>query len=152
WHLALLACLVVLAREGGRAWLWFDIPVLVFASWDGPFGIFLLSVAAVSLCVRKTSSARTQLAAVVHGAILQLVTMVVSTSRAMGSTGASFTRFKVIFGGQIVLGSLIGTGGLVELTRVRWVSLATLLATIVGILFLAYAATRGPLELKLFIF
>jgi hypothetical protein len=69
----------------------------------------------------------------------------------LGDTGASLAGFKIIFGGQVVLGSLIGTRGLVGLTHLTGVSFYTLLAAIVGMLFLAYATVRGPVELKLFV-
>jgi hypothetical protein len=151
WHLALLACLVLLAKPGSRSWLFFDVPVLVLATLDGPLGFFLIPVAAAVAWTRRDLRSRALLAVLMPGAIIQAVTVALSRSRVMGDTGASLAGFKIIFGGQVVLGSLIGTRGLVGLTHLPGVSTYTLLAAIIGMLFLAYATVRGPFELKLFV-
>jgi hypothetical protein len=153
WHLALLALLVMLAPfETSRLWRLTDFPALFFVSLDGPLGILLVPVGAVLLWKRKDARSVQALAVLLPGVILQTLTMLLTRSRHLGSTGANVTRLVSILGRQVFLGSLLGMSTLVDLTKsVHSLFFFEAMAAVAGLAILFYALRNGPLELKLFI-
>lgn len=155
WHLALLACMVLLARPTNeRRWQVFDGLVLVLISIESPIGVLLLPVAAALWWIRRSRISAIALAFLFPGAVIQVLTVLLSHSRQAAANGASMTGLITILGGQIFLPSLLGRETLVSLVAghpQHSLLIAESIATIVGLALLLYAVRRGPTELKLFV-
>jgi len=92
------------------------------------------------------------LAALVPGAVLQLLVLFVAAPRRPAPNGATFDRLTHILGGQVFLSSLFGVRTLIQLfSHVRLLFITDVFAVLVGLAILAYALRYGPSELKLFI-
>jgi hypothetical protein len=153
WHLALLACLVLLAEPAeSLGWWIFDVVTLVLISVDGPMGILLLPVAAALWWKRPGRSAQGLCFALIPGAILQAAIIMTSKAqRSAAPNGANLTGFMHIVARQIILSSLLGVKRELHIfMRVPFAG--EVLITIAGLLAMLYAVWRGPIELKLFIF
>jgi hypothetical protein len=153
WHLALLACLLLLARPpGSRGWRIFEGMVLVLISLDGPIGIVLVPLAAVLWWKRRHNWQAISLALLVPGAVIQAVSVLLNWhSRQVAPNGATFARLISILGRQVFLSSLLGLKTQAWLIRLPRVHLVETIATAIGIALLTYALRYGPTELKLFI-
>ena len=153
WHLALLACLLLLARPAS-AWGWrvFEWTVLVLISVDGPMGIVLVPVAWVLWWKRRDRWQLTSLVLLVPGAVIQALSVLLTWhTRQTGPNGAAFSRFASILGRQVFLSSLLGLKTQSWLIRLNTVHLVEAIATAAGLLLLLYVLRCGPMELKLFI-
>lgn len=165
WHLALLACLLVLARPA-RSWGWrlFDAIVLVLISLDGPLGIVLLPVSVVLWWKRRHIGPALSAGLLVPGAVIQALTVLLNRHARQlahvnslgqtilngGATGASVTRFVNIVGRQIFLSSLLGLNTQKWLLHVHALNLAGIIAAAIGLAVLIYGFAYAPIELKLF--
>jgi hypothetical protein len=153
WHLALAGCLVLLGcQESSRAWKIFDFLVLTLLVLDGPLGIVLIPVVLFLRWFRKDSRYNLALAALIPGAVLQLLVLFIAAPRRPAPNGATLARLINILGGQIFLSSLFGLRTLIQLFgHVRPLLIIDFLAMLVGLAILFYALWRGPIELRLFI-
>jgi len=154
WHLALLACLLLLAEPTrDRKWRFFDAVVLVLISLEGPMGILFVPLAAVLWWMRQDSWGRISLALLAPGAVVQAVTVLLSHTRQSAPNGASISRLTSILGRQVFLSSLLGKETVLHivLAHYRHSSFFEMIATTVGLAFLLYALRCAPTELKLFI-
>ena len=154
WHLALVACMVVLATPS-RCLLWrvFDIGVTLLSALSGPFSLLLAPVAAMLWWLRRGKWLFVLLLCLITGAVVQgtVVLQTALTARSQTSLGATPELFAKIVGGQVFLAALIGQKGY---AWIRSDSLAyTLLAVLVasaGIAAFLYCLRNAPLELGLF--
>jgi hypothetical protein len=153
WHLALLACLVLLAQPAiGWGWRIFDAVVLVLISLDGPTGLVLLPMAAAVWWQRRNSLARTNVALLVPGAILQLFSIFMTWySRLVAPIGATPARLIIILGRQIFIPLLLGLKTTSRFLRGDTPHTVEVIATILGGALLLYALRYSPVLLKLFI-
>lgn len=153
WHLALGGCLVLLSRQESRhAWQVFDFLALALVVLDGPLGIVLIPVAFFLRWLRKDSRYNLALAALIPGAVLQLLVLFIASPRRPAPNGATVARLINILGGQIFLSSLLGVRTLIQLFgHVRSLPIIDFFAMLVGLAILCYALCRGPAELRLFI-
>ena len=155
WHLALVGCLVLLAKPGGTAaWRVFDCMVLASLALAGPLGILLVPVAVVLRWTSKDQSYNLFLGALIPGAVLQALLILFSGSRPSPTNGATFQQLAGILGGQLFLSSIFG---LKEFVRLYYVgnpvllSFLELVALALGVPVMTYAVLYGPVRLKLFI-
>ncbi|HTD23478.1 MAG TPA: hypothetical protein VK738_12540 [Terriglobales bacterium] len=152
WHLALLACLVVLAEPArSLGWRCFDFVVMVLSALTGPFAIMLLPVAGIAWgWKRRTKGTLILLLTLAAGVLLQVSAFLRtgSAARMQGSLGANPILFAKVLSSQVFLAALIGKNNLPY--RHSYIIYAVLI-TIGGITVLIYALLRARWELKLFI-
>ena len=156
WHLAVLACAVVLSISYQRlAWRVFDVVAVALSALSGPFAIFLLPIIAVKWYFRREGwllvlGGIVVIAGMVQASILFLVNEPVA-SRPLG-TARELLRLLV---GRIFYGLLIGqTGyeGIITNPSTMWLRTGVvLLIGLALVLLLSYALLRGSLELRLFL-
>jgi len=166
WHLALLACLLLLARPArSRAWKVFDATVLVLTSLSSPMGILLVPVAAVLWWKRQNTWSAIGLGLLSPGAVIQVLIVLLhwqgrqaphsnlagETIFNGGANGASFSGFAAIMGRQVFLSSLLGLNTQNWLLHLGDLHTLEAIATAIGLAFLLYGICSGPIELKLFI-
>jgi len=166
WHLALLCCLVLLARPGESwGWLVFDALVVVFTCLSSPLGIPLVPVAAFLWWKRRQPWQALTLGLLVASALIQAGTVVLHLEdRQMGhvnlsgeviviggANGATFSRFVAILGRQVFLSSLLGVMTQVQVVQWESVHVIELIAAAIGLVVLFYALRYGPTALRLFI-
>jgi hypothetical protein len=155
WHLALLACLVLLGEPlNDRRWKVFDVIVLLLISVESPMGILLLFFALALWRVRRNRWTATLCAVLVPGAVLQVIVVLTSHSRQIAANGTSTTRLISILGRQVFLAPLVGTKTVLHFA-LRYSAHTCLflevVATTAGLVVLLYALRHAPVELKLFI-
>jgi len=155
WHLALLACLLLLARPAsGWGWRIFDGIVLVLVSLDSAT-VFVLAPLAVGLWwKRRRMWPGMSFAALVPGLVIQASSVLLSQSRPHGPDGASFARLVSILGRQVCLGSLVGMNTIITLVNdycAHALFYVELIAAVAGVTILLYALRYSPTELRLFI-
>lgn len=113
WHLAVLACMIVLA-EPARAAVWrvVDGFVVALSALSGPFVFPLVFVTGVSWWRRPGRRPTVVLIIVVAGALIQGSAMLgMEATRSPAPLGATPVLFAEIVGAQVVLGSLVGERG-----------------------------------------
>lgn len=155
WHLALLACLVLLGTStNDRKWKVFEVTVLVLMSVESPMGILFLPFAWAVWWMRRNRWAATLCAVTAPGAVLQTIVVLTSHSRQAAVNGASVARLLSIVGRQVFLAPLVGTKSVLHFA-LRYSAHTCLLlegvATAAGVLLLLYTIRHAPVELKLFI-
>ncbi|HVH50214.1 MAG TPA: hypothetical protein VM781_01000, partial [Candidatus Bathyarchaeia archaeon] len=135
----------------GRAWQVFDFLLLAMVVLDGPLGILLILVAAALRWMRKDRRYDPALAALVPGALLQLLILFVAAPRRPAPNGATIGRLIQILGGQVFLCSLFGVRTLIQFSQAQSLFIIDVAALLIGLTVLAYVLRHGPLELKLFL-
>lgn len=152
WHLALLACMVVLAAPS-RLLIWrcFDVGVVVISALSGPFAILLTPIAAIRWWFQRQKWLFLILILLATGALIQCLTLLQQT-RTVSQIGASPKLFFKILAGQVFLSSLFGQTGYERIMPKHslYLPLSVLICG-VGLLVLLYALFKAPLELRLFI-
>jgi len=153
WHLALVACLVLLARPDRRlVWRIFDFLALVFFALGSLMGILLIPVAVLSRWIRKDALYNLSLFALIPGALVQSSILLFTESRRPAPNGATFARLVDIIGGQLFLSSILGVRTPMQLyfhSHFQSLFLFNLIALAVGLPFVFYALRHAPTELKL---
>jgi hypothetical protein len=157
WYLAVLGCLIVLARpEAGRGWRVFDVGGVALSGLSGPFAIFLAPVAGLLWWARRQPWTAVLLGVTLATALIQAASVLLTSTGAgqktlAASTPAFFTVLArqlgyAIFFGQTGLGWIVSPSpGILAATG----AMVTVGAGM--ILLLVFAALEGPLELRLFI-
>jgi hypothetical protein len=166
WHLALLACLLLLARPAtGRDWKVFDASMLVLTSVSTPMGFLLVPFAALVWWKRRDAASIRSLAFLAPGAMIELLTFALTgRSRSVATidphgnaimvgvhNGVSLTRFFTILGRQLFASSLLGLKTqqwLLLVPGVHWIDVT---AALVGLSVFLYALRYASIELKVFI-
>jgi hypothetical protein len=154
WHLALAGFLLLLAPpRPGRAWGIFEVGIWGLSVLDGPLGVFLIPVAGILRWKRRDKQSLAALKVLVPGAVLQILFILLSDSRPTSPNGATIERFTRILGGQIFLSALLGLRTFIQLyfAHVHFLLLVQVVALVIGLSVMAYAACYGPFELKLFL-
>lgn len=152
WHLALLACMVVLAAPS-RLLIWrcFDVGVVLISALSGPFAILLTPIAAIRWWVRRQKWLFSILVILAIGALVQCLALLQQT-RTVAQLGASPKLFFKILAGQVFLSSLFGQNGYEWIMPKHSLYLPlTVLICGISLLALLYALFNAPLELRLFI-
>jgi hypothetical protein len=150
WHLALLACIVVLACAPLKArWRVFDIIVVLLSGFSGPFSVILLPIALIFWWRRRASWRLIVAGAVAVPAIIQLSALLASAeaTRSHATLGATPQLAVQLLAGQVYLGSMLGQSS-VQVHR----SLPVLaLIAVLGTAVLLYCFIKARLEWKLLI-
>ena len=153
WHLAMLACVVVLASPGrSTAWNLFDISAVALSGLTGPTCLLLAPIAAAVWWRRRDHWAAilaivTIASAGIQGASLFFSAPPLETHVPLGPSLMGFLR---LLSWRVTYAALLGqhiTGPLTGLWGDAW----ALLGAAGGLAALTYAIVRGPLELRLLI-
>jgi hypothetical protein len=147
WHLALVACLLLLcAAPGNRAWKVFDTTVFVVCGLTGPFAILLVPIAGLRLWLQRDRSAAWPLCILSCAAAIQAYGLLI-THRDHWPLGASVERLIRILSGQVFLGTILGSNGLGTQNLMPFL----VCVVIAGSLLMAYCFLNAPSEWKLFV-
>ena len=154
WHLALAGCLIVLAKPDSRLlWRIIDVLVLTLFILDGLMSCFLIPIVLYLRYVRKNPHYNLYLIALIPGAFLQAVILLLSNSRRPAPNGATVARLIDILGQQIYFSSVFGLRSSIQLYMEHNASLffnVALVFAAIGVFFFLYAIRFAPIELKLF--
>jgi hypothetical protein len=154
WHLALLACMVILASfPHSKEWKVFDVTILALASVDSPLGIPLIALVVASWWMRREKHAGLQLLALVPGTMIEIIVLLFSQTRGVVSNGANLTRLGSILGGQVFMSSILGVRTTIQFHfgHMRHLLTLELCALLIGLAIVIYALLYAPTELKLFV-
>jgi hypothetical protein len=150
WHLALAACLLVLAEPATTVgWQIFDVAAMTLTSFSSPMGILLVPIAAVLWWKRRSRWSLLTLAALVPGSLLEALTAISSQSRQLPN-GITLERFLGIVGGQVFFSALFGMKTALAYNPNELFPYAVT-AAVIGAAAVIYALVSAPLELKVFI-
>lgn len=153
WHLALLACMVLIAAPDRRIpWRMFDIGVLVLCGLSGPFVVLLLPLAALRWLLMRRRADLEMVAVIAPFAVLQGVTTLATAGadRSGGPLGAGWQPLVRIVANRVVIGGTVGNDQDTGLFTQAWphgLVIASALSVIAVIVF-AVVLWRGPFELK----
>ena len=150
WHLALLACLVVLASvPHGRKWKAFDIGILVLSGLTGPFCLLLFPVAVAMWWFRRANWRLIPIAIVLICGLLQLSVLFGSgfAIRTKAPLGASIRLLIDLIAGHVYLAAILGQSNYTA--GVQFVVLC--LVAVLGTAVILYCLLKGRLELRLFV-
>jgi hypothetical protein len=151
WHLALLACLLVLAETPpNRLWRWFDTTVFVLFGLTGPSCILLLPIACAMLYLRRERARRRPVFILAGGSALQLSALLLTDAvhTRSGPLGASLGALSRIVAGHIYLGTLIGHNGLA--IQLQPLTLACI--AVAGTALFIWWLCQAGVEMRLFAF
>jgi hypothetical protein len=148
WHLALAACLVLVAAPP-RSWLTraFDWVLLLVSGLSGPFCIFLVPVAAAMWWIRphKSRLVAGGITALCAGLQLSVLLQADPAVRASAPLGASLRLFIDLLSSHVFLAAIFGSGNYAA--RVHFVLLVAVAVT--GMIVLCYSIAKAEWELKL---
>ncbi len=150
WHLALLACILVLSAPAlNLGWRIFDISIFLLSGLTGPFCILLLPVALVFWWMRREIRRIVPIVTLAIPAIIQLLALyhTAAATREKVGLGASLSTLVRLVSGQVYLGAFMGETSLA--TRGSMVLLA--LVALCGAGIMIYCFLHAELELKLFL-
>jgi hypothetical protein len=157
WHLAVLACAIVLATPSEKlAWRLFDVAIVALSGLSGPFAIFLLPVVALKWIARRERWSLALGAVAAATALVQAGVILFAEEQAgsrppLGASIASLLRVVV---GRVVYEGLLGQRiyeAIFERPESLWWHPAILAgAALLAAAVVALALARGPLELRLF--
>jgi len=158
WHLAPLACMVLVARPAATlGWRAFDVAALLLTGLSGPMGIFLVPVGVLVWSRRRTRWSIALGTTIAATAAIQVLMLLSFPDPGMGRPplGASLARLARLVSGRIVYGAVVGQTGYAEMVndpssfwlRTDVVFVVALLAALAA----GFAAWRGPFELRLFL-
>lgn len=150
WHLALAACILVLACvPASKAWRIFDLCVIVLSGFSGPFSVLLLPVAIVFWWFRRNRWRLTIICSITITSIIQLSALIQSATatRPRIALGATRSLFVKLLAGQVYLGALLGETSAPTQYSDRILGIAALLGTAITV----YCLIKARLEFKLFV-
>jgi hypothetical protein len=150
WHLALVACLLVLAEvPGSAAGRLFDVAILVLCGLTGPFCILLLPVAVMFLALRKDARRWVSVAILSCALAIQIHALLfIDSARHLSfPLGASMEGFARILAGQVYLGTVLGSNMLGTTAGAPFL----VAIAIAGTLIACYVLFRTGREFRLFL-
>ena len=150
WHLALLACLVVLSSPAATiGWQVFDIAVLLLNGLTGPFCLVLFAVAILFAVLRRSAWRWVQAGVIAIGVAVESFALLRTAVETRSPTmlGATPKLFLVLLSGRVYLAMLAGNLSLQAQQHLSVLIIAFLPCT----LLLAYCLWKGSLELRLFL-
>lgn len=155
WHLALLACMVILAKPNSFwGWRIFDVGIVLLSSLSGPFAILLIPIALLYWWQRRSRQLFSLLGIFMVGALVQGLALFFTASEARTSEASLVTvdLFAKILVGQVFLSSLIGQAAYGRLLSPSLgYNLIVLVGVVLGAIALLYTLLKAPLELRLFV-
>ena len=150
WHLALLACILVLACIPKTVlWRIFDTCVILLSGLSGPFSIVLLPIAIVFWWFRRERWRLVVIGLIAVTSAIQLSALLQSASatRPRVGLGATPELFLKLLGGQVYLAALLGQTSAPTQHSIAFLTIMALLGTTL----VAYCLLRAQLEIKLFV-
>jgi hypothetical protein len=166
WHMALLACLLLLARPATSKFWWvFDAAMLALTSLSTPMGFLLVPLAALMWLKRRNAASARLLAFLTPGTVIEALTFALNShSRQFahinpagqaivigGPNGATFGRFFAIVGRQVFVSALLGMKTQSRMMRWHSIHWIELFATLLGLAVLLYVLRYAATELEVFI-
>ena len=148
WHLALLACILVLACSPlKKRWRALDIAVVLLSGFSGPFGVILFPIALIFWWRRREKWRLIVAGAVAVPAIIQVSALLASAeaTRSHATLGATPKLAIQLLGGQVYLGAMLGQSGLQVNRSPAVLAFIALLGSVV----IAYCFLKARLEWKL---
>ena len=148
WHLALLACILVLACPPRKTrWRVLDIFIILLSGFSGPFVVILLPIALIFWWLRREKWRLIVAGAVAVPAIIQLSALLTSAevTRSHATLGATPKLALQLLAGQVYLGSMLGQSGL----QVHRSTAVLALIAVLGTAVMAYCFLKARLEWKL---
>ncbi len=148
WHLALLACLLMLAcPPSNPKWWLVDITILLVSGLSGPCGVILWPIALIVWLLRRSPWRLTMLATLSAAAAIQAWTLITTAeaTRSHAILGATPKLAVQILAGQIYLGSTLGVASL----QVQRSLTVLVVVAVFGTLLLGYCFIDMPLEWRL---
>ena len=153
WHVALLACMVLMVPDGGRTWRVVDLSILALCGLSGPFIVLLAPLAAYRLWVTRDRLELPRLAVIAPLALLEGVTTLLTAEadRSPGPIGAGLDPLLRIIANRVVIGGSVGNDTDRQFFTNGWPHGLTiaLILTAIGAGVFAAALLRGPLSLKI---
>jgi len=150
WHLALLACMLVLGCVP-RTVLWrtFDFSVILLSGLSGPFSIVMLPIAAIFWWFRRERWRLVVIGILAVTAVIQLSAILhtAAATRPQVGLGAPPGLFLKLLGGQVYLGALIGESG----SPAQKGEVLLAIVAILGTAVVVYCLLKARLEIKLFV-
>jgi hypothetical protein len=147
WHLALVACLLLLASApANRAWKVFDTVIFILCGLTGPFAILLVPVAGLRLWQRREQFMRWPFGILVCATTIQAFVLL-ATQRERWPLGASAELLIRILSGQVFLGAILGSNGLGTLDMMPFL----VCVVIAGSLLTTFCFLKANAEWKLFL-
>jgi len=149
WHLALIACLLVLAASPQtKIWRYFDSAMFGLCGLTGPFCMLLLPIAFAMLYVRRERCRWMPIAilAIASGIQGYALVFVDSAARSPAQLGASPEWLTRLLAGHVYLGTLVGHNSLalqLETSTLRWIAL-------IGTGLFVYWLFKAETEIRLF--
>lgn len=150
WHLALLACMLVLSEvPRGFWWRIFDVCILALSGVSGPFCLMLLPVAIIFWWLRRALWRLVPIAILVGTSAIQLSAIIQNSAatRPKVGLGATPELFVRLLGGQVYLGALLGQHS--APAHRNLIALAVLMVLCSALI--AYCFIKARLEIRLFI-
>lgn len=150
WHLALLACLLVLAAPPST---WnerlFDAAVLLISGLTGPFCIFLVPVAAAGWWIRRRKWSALPLVLTAMCAVIQIAVVYQADPviRSRAPLGASLHLLIEMLSSHVFLAALLGYANY----PARLSLLALTLVAVTGLAVLCYTVAKAKWPFKLLI-
>ncbi len=151
WHLALLACLILLAgKPASTGWKAWDVIAVALMALSGPFCILLLPIAALQF-LRDRNFHRGMLALTISaGSLIQLSNYLFTGREIKPQLGASIDLLFQILARHVFVSPLIGDSGFQKVVRAGiWNEAAYIAATLVGVGILIFVVIRASTELRL---
>lgn len=150
WHLALLACILVLACSPlKKRWRVLDIAVILLSGFSGPFGVILLPIALIFWWQRRETWRLIVAGAVAVAAVIQLSALLTSAeaTRSHAILGATPKLAIQLLAGQVYLGAMLGQSGVQVNRSPAVLAFIALLGSVV----IVYCFFKARLEWKLLI-
>jgi hypothetical protein len=148
WHLALLACILVLAcRPSNLKWQVADVSTLLLSGLSGPFSVILLPISLVLWWFRRERWRVIVSATIAGAAIIQLSALgtLAEATRSHAILGATPKLFIQLLAGQVYLAAMLGQSDL-QLHKPVFV---LVIAALGGTAVMAYCFLKARLEWKL---
>jgi hypothetical protein len=150
WHLALLACMLVLAHVPRNfKWRIFDVAIFLLCGVSGPFCLMLLPIAVIFWWLRRGPWRFIPIIIFAATSAIQLSAIVQSgaATRPKVGLGATPQLFTRLLGGQVYLGALLGQHSLSAHKNIILLAVVAVFGTAI----LVYCFIKTGTELKLFI-
>lgn len=148
WHLCVGLLLLLLAEPpGGAVQATVDLLLVLIAGLSGPFGILLTPVAVLVALARRTRWSVLLAAVTAATAVVQTVSIELNPARLKGTLGATLGGFVRLFGGDLVLGTTLGSRNWALHTPMILLTVAALLGAAIYVTCFA----QGSLEWRLIV-
>lgn len=151
WHLALLACLIVIAKPADEtSWKITDIFAVSLMALSGPFCILLLPIALVRFVTVRHFHTALLSAILLVGSLIQLSNYFIVGREIKPQLGANIDLLFQILGRHVFVSPLIGHSGFQKIMKLGiWGEPFYIAATLIGIAVIGYVMFRASAEVRL---